>query len=56
VVLVHATGTAAWQSGFHFHVVPRYRSDELQVMWWHETPAPDEELAALRLRLLAQNQ
>jgi histidine triad (HIT) family protein len=58
VNLVHATGTAAWQSVFHFHVhvVPRYRSDELQVMWWHETPAPDEELAALRLRLLAQNQ
>ena len=33
--LVHATGTAAWQTLFHFHthVVPRYRADELQVMW-----------------------
>ena len=33
--LVHATGTAAWQSVFHFHthVVPRYRADELQLMW-----------------------
>ena len=32
--LVHATGVAAWQSVFHFHlhVVPRYRADELQVM------------------------
>ncbi len=35
VNLVHATGVAAWQSVFHFHthVVPRYRADELQVMW-----------------------
>jgi histidine triad (HIT) family protein len=35
VNLVHATGEAAWQSvsHFHLHVVPRYRSDELQVMW-----------------------
>ena len=57
VNLVHATGEAAWQSVFHFHVhvVPRYRSDELQVMWRRETPVPDEELAALRLRLLAHD-
>jgi histidine triad (HIT) family protein len=57
VNLVHATGTAAWQSVFHFHVhvVPRYRSDELQVMWRRETPVPDEELSALRLRLLRHN-
>jgi histidine triad (HIT) family protein len=57
VNLVHATGTAAWQSVFHFHVhvVPRYRSDELQLMWQRETPVPGEELAALRLRLLGHD-
>lgn len=57
VNLVHATGTAAWQSVFHFHVhvVPRYRPDELQLMWQHETPVPAEELAALRLRLLGHD-
>jgi histidine triad (HIT) family protein len=53
VNLVSATGAAAWQSVFHFHVhvVPRYRADELQVMW-RQTPVPDEELAALRGRVL----
>jgi histidine triad (HIT) family protein len=52
--LVHATGTAAWQSVFHFHlhVVPRYRADELQVMWQAE-PVSDEELTALCARVLA---
>ena len=55
VNLVNATGAAAWQSVFHFHVhvVPRYRADELQVMW-HGTPVPGEELAALRGRVLGQ--
>jgi histidine triad (HIT) family protein len=55
VNLVHATGVAAWQSVFHFHVhvVPRYRPDELQVMW-QAAPAGDAELAALRARLLLQ--
>jgi histidine triad (HIT) family protein len=54
VNLVHATGVAAWQSVFHFHlhVVPRYRPDELQVMW-QATPAADPDLAALRTRVLA---
>jgi histidine triad (HIT) family protein len=54
VNLLHATGAAAWQSVFHFHVhvVPRYRADELQLMW-QEAPAPDAELAALRARVLA---
>ena len=54
VNLVHATGAAAWQSVFHFHlhVVPRYRADELQVMWQAER-APDPELATLRERVLA---
>jgi histidine triad (HIT) family protein len=52
--LVHATGAAAWQSVFHFHlhVVPRYRTEELQVMW-QATPAADADLAALRSRVLA---
>jgi histidine triad (HIT) family protein len=56
VNLVHATGTAAWQSVFHFHthVVPRYQADELQVMW-RTVPAADSELAALRTRVLRQN-
>ena len=51
--LLHATGTAAWQSVFHFHthVVPRYRADELEVMW-RSARAPDSELAAVRARIL----
>ena len=54
VNLVHATGEAAWQSVFHFHVhvVPRYRADELEVMW-RSAPVSDAELAALRARVLA---
>ena len=54
VNLVHATGTAAWQSVFHFHVhvVPRYRPDELQLMW-QEAPADDADLAVVRARVLA---
>jgi histidine triad (HIT) family protein len=56
VNLVHATGVAAWQSVFHFHlhVVPRYRADELQVMW-HAAPVPDADLATLRARVLSAN-
>jgi histidine triad (HIT) family protein len=56
VNLVHATGVAAWQSVFHFHihVVPRYRADELQVMW-QAVPADDAELAALRARVLGRD-
>jgi histidine triad (HIT) family protein len=54
VNLVHATGEAAWQSVFHFHVhvVPRYRPDELQLMW-QEAPADDADLAVVRARVLA---
>jgi histidine triad (HIT) family protein len=53
VNLVHATGTAAWQTVFHFHihVVPRYHPDELQLMW-RTGQAPDAELAAVRQRVL----
>ena len=56
VNLVHATGVAAWQSVFHFHlhVVPRYRADELQVLW-QAAPVPDADLATLRTRVLAAN-
>ena len=52
--LVHATGTAAWQSVFHFHVhvVPRYQPGELQVMW-EAARAPDGDLERLRRRVLA---
>jgi histidine triad (HIT) family protein len=55
VNLVHATGAAAWQTVFHFHthVVPRYRADELRLMWRSE-PAPAAELAALRDRILGR--
>jgi histidine triad (HIT) family protein len=54
VNLVHATGVAAWQSVFHFHlhVVPRYRADELQVMW-QARPAADADLDAVRARILS---
>jgi len=33
--LVHASGSAAWQSVFHFHLhlIPRYRIDELMPPW-----------------------
>jgi histidine triad (HIT) family protein len=56
VNLVHATGAAAWQSVFHFHVhvVPRYRPGELQLMW-QEAPADDADLAAVRARVLASD-
>jgi histidine triad (HIT) family protein len=54
VNLVHATGTAAWQSVFHFHVhvVPRYQPEELQLMWEAER-APEAELERLQQRVLA---
>jgi histidine triad (HIT) family protein len=54
VNLVHATGTAAWQSVFHFHVhvVPRYRPEELQLMWEADR-APEAELERLQRRVLA---
>jgi histidine triad (HIT) family protein len=56
VNLVHATGEAAWQSVFHFHVhvVPRYRPDELRLMW-QKARADDADLAAVRARVLASD-
>jgi histidine triad (HIT) family protein len=33
--LMHASGSTAWQSVFHFHLhlIPRYRIDELAPPW-----------------------
>jgi histidine triad (HIT) family protein len=52
--LAHATGPEAWQTVFHFHVhvIPRYRPEELRVMWQAQQ-APDGELEALQRRVLA---
>jgi histidine triad (HIT) family protein len=40
--LVHATGRAAWQTVFHFHlhVIPRYEGDPLKLPW---VPGPGDE-------------
>jgi diadenosine tetraphosphate (Ap4A) HIT family hydrolase len=38
--------------GRALHVVPRYRADELQVMW-QATPVADADLAAARARILS---
>lgn len=45
VNVVHSTGEAAWQEVFHFHthVVPRWRGDDLRLMWSSQ-PAPGDEL------------
>src|SRR5262245_44018588 len=50
--LVHASGAAAWQSVFHFHihVVPRYEGDSLVPPWPHDQPQADR----LVLRALAE--
>ena len=42
--LVHATGAAAWQSVFHFHVhvVPRYDDDPLKLPWIPRPADPDQ--------------
>jgi diadenosine tetraphosphate (Ap4A) HIT family hydrolase len=39
---------------FHVHVVPRYRPDELRLMW-QKAPADDADLAAVRARVLASD-
>jgi histidine triad (HIT) family protein len=46
--LVHASGVAAWQSVFHFHLhlVPRYAGDGLIPPW--PLDAPSAERAGLR--------
>jgi histidine triad (HIT) family protein len=47
--LVHATGHAAWQSVFHFHLhlVPRYEDDGLVPPWPLDQPRGEE--ASLRV-------
>ena len=41
VNLLHSSGSAAWQTVFHFHihVIPRYLGDPLRLPW---VPAPGE--------------
>jgi histidine triad (HIT) family protein len=47
VNLINSTGSAAWQTVFHFHmhVIPRYANDPLRLPW---SPAPGDkdEIAA----------
>jgi histidine triad (HIT) family protein len=47
VTLLQSSGSAAWQTVFHFHihVIPRYAGDPLRLPW---VPAPGDpqELAA----------
>lgn len=52
VNLLNATGAAAWQSVFHFHlhVIPRYEGDPLQLPT-RPQQADQEELAAVAQEL-----
>jgi diadenosine tetraphosphate (Ap4A) HIT family hydrolase len=47
-------GGLAERRSLHVHVVPRYRADELRVMW-QAAPVDDAELARLRARVLARD-
>jgi histidine triad (HIT) family protein len=49
--LVHASGPAAWQTVFHFHlhVIPRYKDDSLVPPWPLDQPQADRSV----LRALA---
>jgi histidine triad (HIT) family protein len=52
--LVHATGVAAWQSVFHFHLhlVPRHEGDRLVPPWSLDQPrAEDASLRAIADRI-----
>ncbi|HEX9712845.1 MAG TPA: HIT family protein [Actinomycetota bacterium] len=54
--MVHASGAAAWQSVFHFHLhlIPRYRIDELTPPWpIGRTRADGNELTAVAERIRA---
>ena len=52
VNLLNSTGSAAWQTVFHFHlhVIPRYADDPLRLPW---TPGPGDadEIAAAAAEL-----
>ena len=45
--LLNSTGSAAWQTVFHFHlhVIPRYEADPLRLPW-HPAPGDRDEIAA----------
>ena len=55
VNLLHSSGSAAWQTVFHFHihVIPRYLGDPLRLPW---VPAPGEaaEIAAAAAALAGE--
>jgi histidine triad (HIT) family protein len=53
--LVHASGAAAWQTVFHFHlhVIPRYKDDSLVPPWLNQPPADRSVLRALAERIRA---
>jgi histidine triad (HIT) family protein len=53
--LVHASGSAAWQTVFHFHlhVIPRYKGDSLVPPWLDQPPADRSMLRALAERIRA---
>ena len=55
VNLLNSTGSAAWQTVFHFHlhVIPRYENDPLRLPW-HPTPGDRDEIAAAAKDLGAQ--
>ena len=44
--LVHASGLAAWQTVFHFHlrVIPRYKGDSLVPPWPLDQPKAERSL------------
>jgi len=48
VTLMQASGRAAWQTVFHFHihVIPRYAGDPLRLPWVPAPGDPDEIAAA----------
>ncbi len=48
VNLLNASGAAAWQTVFHFHVhvIPRYDDDPLRLPWTPTAGDPDEIAAA----------
>jgi histidine triad (HIT) family protein len=52
VNVINSCGTAAWQTVFHlhFHVIPRYRGDPLQLPWT-PTPGDPDEIAAAAAQL-----
>ena len=55
VNLLHSSGSAAWQTVFHFHihVIPRYLGDPLRLPW---VPAPGDptEIAAAAAALAGE--